>query len=196
MFYTLIRKSFGGMESETVNSKEKIPSTGGSEEVPTHDTALHRTVSLTHYRLGYSSPRHELQQISRSWQHTKFHPNWKIARKWADKILLLVQLWSLMKVKVTWIGMKLYSSTVSMIISSLPANFCLFFNKFRYIRFSLSLSLEYWLDKMSKVFIRKKKVSKIYVKFHLNPLRTLGGIWCWMFFIFTIQWPWMKVKVT
>ena len=39
-----------------VNSKGKIPSTGGSEEVWTCDTASCRTACPTHYPLSYSSP--------------------------------------------------------------------------------------------------------------------------------------------
>ena len=39
-----------------VNSNGKIPSTGGSEEVRTRDTASHRTASPIHYRLSYSGP--------------------------------------------------------------------------------------------------------------------------------------------
>ena len=39
-----------------VNSKGKIPSTGGSEEARTCDAASRRTMSPTHYRLSYSSP--------------------------------------------------------------------------------------------------------------------------------------------
>ena len=34
----------------------KIPSTGGSEEIRTRDTASHRTASPIHYRLSYSGP--------------------------------------------------------------------------------------------------------------------------------------------
>ena len=39
-----------------VNSKGKVPSTGGSEEDRTHDPASSRTASPTHYRLRYSGP--------------------------------------------------------------------------------------------------------------------------------------------
>ena len=39
-----------------VNSKRKIPYTGGSEKDQTHDTASRRTASPTHYQLSYSSP--------------------------------------------------------------------------------------------------------------------------------------------
>ena len=46
----LIRKRYGGMESETMlTPREKIASTGGSEEFNTHDTASHRTLNPTHY---------------------------------------------------------------------------------------------------------------------------------------------------
>ena len=56
--YTLIRKSFGGNGVRThVNSKGKIPSTGGSEEVQTRKAATGRTVSPTHYRQSYSSSK-------------------------------------------------------------------------------------------------------------------------------------------
>ena len=45
------------MESETVlTPMEKIPSTGGSQEVQNHDTASRRTASPTHYQLSNSSP--------------------------------------------------------------------------------------------------------------------------------------------
>ena len=46
--YNLIRKSFGGIESE--------PSTGSSEKDGTRDTASRRTASPTRYRLSYSGP--------------------------------------------------------------------------------------------------------------------------------------------
>ena len=56
--YTRIRKNLGGTESETMlTPREKIPSTGGREEVRTRDTASRRTASPTHYRLSYSRPR-------------------------------------------------------------------------------------------------------------------------------------------
>ena len=42
--------------STPVNSKGKIPSTGGSEEGETHDAASSRTVSPTHYQLNASDP--------------------------------------------------------------------------------------------------------------------------------------------
>ena len=55
--YTLIRESSLGNGVRThVNSKGKIPSTGGSQEDQTHDTALCRTVSPTHYRLSCAGP--------------------------------------------------------------------------------------------------------------------------------------------
>ena len=38
------------------DSEGKIPSTGGSEEDRTHDTASRRTASPTHNPLSYSSP--------------------------------------------------------------------------------------------------------------------------------------------
>ena len=55
--FSLIRKSFGGMESgPMLTPREKIPSTGGSEEDRTRDAASRRTASPTHYRLSYSGP--------------------------------------------------------------------------------------------------------------------------------------------
>ena len=53
--YTFIQKSLGRMELET-NSKGKIPSTEGSKEGRTRDTASRRTASPTHYRLSYPGP--------------------------------------------------------------------------------------------------------------------------------------------
>ena len=45
------------MESEPMlTPRDKIPSTGGSEEVSTHDATWHRTASPTYNRLIYSSP--------------------------------------------------------------------------------------------------------------------------------------------
>ena len=44
-----------------VNSKKKIPSTEGSEQVRTRDAASHWTASPTHYRLSYSGPRSRVQ---------------------------------------------------------------------------------------------------------------------------------------
>ena len=50
-------KEFGGNGVRThVNSKGKIPSTGGSEQDRTRDAASCRTVSPTHYQLSYSGP--------------------------------------------------------------------------------------------------------------------------------------------
>ena len=51
-------KEFWGNGVRThVNSKGKIPSTGGSEEDGTRDAASGSTASPTHYRLSYSGPR-------------------------------------------------------------------------------------------------------------------------------------------
>ena len=48
--YTLTRKRFVGMESETMLvPRKKTPSTESSEEDQTHDAASDRTVSPTHY---------------------------------------------------------------------------------------------------------------------------------------------------
>ena len=57
--YTLIRKSFGRMESEPMlTPREKSPQPGkfSSEEDRTHDAASRRTASPTHYQLSYSGP--------------------------------------------------------------------------------------------------------------------------------------------
>ena len=43
-----------------VNSKGKMPSTGGSEEGRICDAASQRTVSPRHYRLSYSGPYHQI----------------------------------------------------------------------------------------------------------------------------------------
>ena len=48
-----------------VNSKCKIPSTGGSEQDRTCNAASHRTVSPTHYQLSFSCPKtHDQTKIS------------------------------------------------------------------------------------------------------------------------------------
>ena len=50
-------KAFKVMESEpTLTPRGKIPSTGGSEEGRTRDSASRRTESPTHYRLSKSGP--------------------------------------------------------------------------------------------------------------------------------------------
>ena len=46
----------GNGDRTPVDSKGKIPSTGSSEEVQTHDAASQRTASPTHYPLSYSAP--------------------------------------------------------------------------------------------------------------------------------------------
>ena len=57
LVYTLIWKSFGGMESESIlNLRKEIPSTRGSEEGRICDAASHRTASATHYQLSYFGP--------------------------------------------------------------------------------------------------------------------------------------------
>ena len=48
--YTLIRKSVGGLEPETMLTPRGKTSTGGSNDVS------HRAASPTHYRLSYSGP--------------------------------------------------------------------------------------------------------------------------------------------
>ena len=59
---SLMRKSFRGMRSEPMLTlREKIPSTGSSEEDWTHDTALHRTASPTHYRLSIRAPERSVE---------------------------------------------------------------------------------------------------------------------------------------
>ena len=74
-------KEFVGNGGRThVNSKGKIPSTGGSEEGQNCDAALRRTASLTHYRLSYSDP------TVWPWQLTCFSPSlfcaWKYLYMW------------------------------------------------------------------------------------------------------------------
>ena len=55
--YTLIQKSFGGMESEPIlTPRGKSPLTGYSEEDRTYVAASCRTAIPTHYQLSYSSP--------------------------------------------------------------------------------------------------------------------------------------------
>ena len=54
--YSHLRKFLGNGVRTHVNSKRKIPSTEGSEEVQTRDAASHRTASPTHYRLSYVGP--------------------------------------------------------------------------------------------------------------------------------------------
>ena len=54
--YSHPKESGGNGARNHVNSKGKIPSTGGSEEVRTCNTVSHRTASPTHYRLRYSGP--------------------------------------------------------------------------------------------------------------------------------------------
>ena len=61
--YTLIQKSFGGMESE-----RRIPSTGSPEQDRTRDAAARRTASPTHYQLSYSgTPDEENNMTVCSW---------------------------------------------------------------------------------------------------------------------------------
>ena len=51
-------KEFGGNGVRNhVNSKGKVPSSGGSGEVRTRDTASRRTGSPTVYQLSYSGPQ-------------------------------------------------------------------------------------------------------------------------------------------
>ena len=47
--YSHPKEFLGNGVRNHVNSKAKIPSTGGSEEVQTHDAASCRTASPTHY---------------------------------------------------------------------------------------------------------------------------------------------------
>ena len=59
--------STGGLEGNGVrnhvNSKGKIPSTGGLEEGQSHDAASRWTVSPTHFRPSYSSPHSNVHVI-------------------------------------------------------------------------------------------------------------------------------------
>ena len=55
--YSYSKEFWGNGVRNHVNSKGKIPCTGGSEEVWTHDAASHRSASPTHYLLCYSGPR-------------------------------------------------------------------------------------------------------------------------------------------
>ena len=53
-------KGFWGNGVRThLNSKGKIPSTGGSEEIRTRDAASRRTANPAHYRLSYSRPPYQ-----------------------------------------------------------------------------------------------------------------------------------------
>ena len=54
--YSHPKELWGNGVRNHVNSKGEIPSTGGSEEVRTHDTASCTTASPTHYQLSYCSP--------------------------------------------------------------------------------------------------------------------------------------------
>ena len=55
--YTLIRKSLGGMESETMlTPREKSPLPDAQKRIEPRDAASRRTASPTHYRLSYSGP--------------------------------------------------------------------------------------------------------------------------------------------
>ena len=58
MVYTLIQKSFGGLESEpmlTPRGKSPLPEKFSSDEDRTHNAASSRTAS-PHYQLSYSGP--------------------------------------------------------------------------------------------------------------------------------------------
>ena len=57
--YSHLKEFWGNGVRNHVNSKGKIPSTGGSEEVQTHYAASGRTASPTHYQLSYSDPVHQ-----------------------------------------------------------------------------------------------------------------------------------------
>ena len=57
-------KGFNRMESTHVNSKRKIPSTGGSEEGGTQD-ASRRTVSPTNYQLSHSGAPSKNELVDR-----------------------------------------------------------------------------------------------------------------------------------
>ena len=56
--YTLNRNRFVEWSQNLVNSKGKIPSTGGSAEGRIREAASLRTASPTHYRLSFSGPCH------------------------------------------------------------------------------------------------------------------------------------------
>ena len=52
--YSHMKEFLGNGVRTHVNSKGKIPSTGGSEEGRTHDAASRKTASPTHCQLSYS----------------------------------------------------------------------------------------------------------------------------------------------
>ena len=66
--YSHPKELLGNGVRADVNSKGKIPSTGGSRESRTCDAASRRTASPTHYRLSYSGPP---PTVSLPYQHTK-----------------------------------------------------------------------------------------------------------------------------
>ena len=55
--YSHLKDLLGNGVRTHVNSKGKIPSTGGSEEDRTCDTASRRTTRPTHYQPSYSGPQ-------------------------------------------------------------------------------------------------------------------------------------------
>ena len=59
-FILLSERVIGNGVRTHVNSKGKIPSTGGSEKGRTCDAVSHRTASPTHYRLSYSGHSHRV----------------------------------------------------------------------------------------------------------------------------------------
>ena len=68
-FFFFFELTWVGYLPTHVNSKGKIPSTGGLEEGRTPDAASGRTASPTHYRLSYSSPMFMCERSE--WQQHK-----------------------------------------------------------------------------------------------------------------------------
>ena len=62
--YSHPKEFWGNRVRNHVNSKEKIPSTGGSEDVRTCIAASCR-MSPTHYRLSYSGPQTDVMNVVR-----------------------------------------------------------------------------------------------------------------------------------
>ena len=68
--YSHPKEIWGNGARNHVNSKEKIPSTGGSEEIWTCDAASHRSESPTRYELSYYGPKKQQTQHTCSIQKT------------------------------------------------------------------------------------------------------------------------------
>ena len=95
----LSSKSFSGNVVRIhVNSKGKIPSTGGSEEDVTRDAASCRTVSPTHYWLSYSIPKRGTIPGSLTLEVDVLPGHWGRLSKRGD---LWIQCWAMRGVTVS-----------------------------------------------------------------------------------------------